>query len=166
MELIAAISLQEYDVSTFINSTDSSQKTGVKTGCFIVSSCYFSKNSWTNWTALLSQFQFSAEEKNNTLKKHIFTLSQFWRSRKICPAKIKSKYIARPELAYISGIHFVHKFIYSVKITNVSSSTAVVHHYRSATINNAVLDTGILRFKNQLYPRVMDKYKLSSRIFS
>ncbi|BFZ19499.1 hypothetical protein BsWGS_22538 [Bradybaena similaris] len=47
MELIAAISPQEYDVSTFMNSTDPSQKAGVKTGCFIVSSCYFSTNSWT-----------------------------------------------------------------------------------------------------------------------
>ncbi|CAG5128735.1 unnamed protein product [Candidula unifasciata] len=166
MEMIAATSPQEYDVSTFVHSPNPPKKASAKTGCFIVRSSFFSTSSETNWTSFPPEFPFSKEEKNNTIKYNILVLHQLLRSSEIYRAKVKSKYIARPELTHTCGIHFVHTFTYFMRCSVVSHSIALVHHYRKPTMKGGIMDTTMLRFKSQLYPRVLKKYKLFPKIFS
>ncbi|CAG5128736.1 unnamed protein product [Candidula unifasciata] len=170
MEMIAATSPQEYDVSTFVHSPNTPKKAHTKTGCFIVRSSFFSASSRANWTSLPSKFSFTEKEKHNILKYNIQTLSQFLRST-VFPPYQRSKYIARPDLIYNIGMHLVHTFVDSSSCTVVSNNVSLVHHYReldrrtSQSFPLNITDTSILRFKSQLYPRVMEKFKLFPNIF-
>ncbi|BFZ19505.1 hypothetical protein BsWGS_22544 [Bradybaena similaris] len=166
MELIDTISPQERDVSTFMHPSDPSKKGSITTGSFEFKSSFFRTDTFPNWTALPSQFPFSDEERNTTLKFNFNTLSQFWRSTQIFPRRSRSKYIFRPEEAYVCGIHFVRVFTANFRDVIVNDNMALVHHYRQWDLNGTVMDTSMLKFKNQLYPRLIEQCKRFPSLFT
>ncbi|BFZ19507.1 hypothetical protein BsWGS_22545 [Bradybaena similaris] len=166
MQLIDTISPQERDVSTFMHPSDPSKNGSTTTGSFDFRSCFFKSDLTPNWTALSSQFPFSDEERNNTLKFKFHTLSHFWRSTHIFPSNQRTKYIFRPEEVYVCGIHTVHVFAGNIKGIIVNDNMALVHHYRRWHFNVTVMDTSMLKFKNQLYPRLIDQCKRFPSVFT
>ncbi|BFZ19504.1 hypothetical protein BsWGS_22543 [Bradybaena similaris] len=167
MQLIDSISPQERDVSTFMHPSDPSKKGSTTTRSFQFRSSFFSIDLTPNWTALPSQFPFSDDERNTTLKFKFQTLSQFWRGKHIFPRGDRTKYIVRPEEAYVCGIHFVHVFTAKFRGVIVNDTMALVHHYRQWDLKGStVVDTSMLKFKNQLYPRLIEQCQRFPSVFT
>ncbi|BFZ19501.1 hypothetical protein BsWGS_22540 [Bradybaena similaris] len=164
MQLIDSISPQERDVSTFMHPSDPSKKGSKTTGSFEFKSSFFSNDFTPNWTALPSQFPFSDEERKDILKFKFRTLSQFWRTH-VLPPRHRSKYIARPELVYIAGVHWVQVPTVHMKGFVVNEYQALIHHFKKTSLNFTVMDTNILKFKKLLYPRLVEQYKRFPSIF-
>ncbi|CAG5131147.1 unnamed protein product [Candidula unifasciata] len=165
MELLDSISAEEYGVSAFMHRAKQLGKGPKTIGSFEFRSSLFAVSTTPIWSELPSQFHFSEEEKNNIQQFNLFTLSQFWRSEEIYPPQIRSKYIIRPELVYIMGIHFVHSFVGNVSAVTVDVNSALVHHYRTLRYGN-VKDTSIIKFKNRLYPRLIQQCQRFPSIFT
>ncbi|CAG5131146.1 unnamed protein product [Candidula unifasciata] len=164
MELIDTVSPQERDVSALRHPSGSSKNWLKATGSFEFRSGSFVVVGTPSWTALPSELEFSEEEKNNLLKYKIHTLTQLQRARKVLPRKHRTKYIARPELVNISGIHFVHSFMSNVSSLDVRENFALVHHYQKLDFADTVMDTNILKFKDQLFPRLLQQYRRFSNL--
>ncbi|CAG5128457.1 unnamed protein product [Candidula unifasciata] len=165
MELLDTISPEEHDVSALMHPSDPSRKSLKTTGSFNFRSSFFKISDTTNWTEIPSQFSFSDEEKKNIEKFKFLTLSQFWRGEKIFPKDDRTKYITRPELVYAAGIHFVHSFVSNAAVVLVNNNLAIVHHYRSWSPEKLVMEMSILKFKNQLYARLMQQCQRFPSIF-
>ncbi|BFZ19509.1 hypothetical protein BsWGS_22547 [Bradybaena similaris] len=167
MELIDSISPQERDVSTFMHPSDPSKKGSTTTGSFEFRSSFFSIDLTPDWTVIPSQSPLSHEERNNTLKFKFHTLSHFWRGKHIFPRGDRTKYVARPEEAYVCGIHFVHVFTAQFRGVIVNDNMALVHHYRQWDLKGGtVVDTSMLKFKNLLYPRLIEQCKRFPSVFT
>ncbi|CAG5128737.1 unnamed protein product [Candidula unifasciata] len=166
MELLDTISPEEHDVSALMHPSDPSRKRFKTTGSFDFRSSFFKISNITNWTEILSQFSFSDEEKSNIEKLKFLTLSQVWRGIKIFPEYRRTKYIARPEFVNVAGVHYVHSFVKNTGSVLVNDKLALVHHYRNyPKKSKVIMDTSILKFKNQLYPRLVQQCQRFPSIF-
>jgi hypothetical protein len=164
MSFIDAVSPYEVDVSQFRNSSKPANKGNKLTGCFMVRSSYFPPTPFPNWDSL--SLPFDEEEKKNIIKHKILTLSQLTRLDHIFPYYDRCKYIARPEHVYNSGIHYVMGFVGTNACLRVHENTALVHHYRSKpTVHRRINDTIMVKFKQSLYPRVMEQIRRFPNIF-
>lgn len=153
-------------------------------GSYMIRSSLFNTSSSDNWDSLPSGISFTKEEKTSVARYKMHWFLDYWRSRVIFPARIRSKYIARPELVDISGIHYVHKFIGGARYVNVSVDLALVHHYRKKALlselnrvvkkGNTSVDQGngflqdivLFKFKHKIYPRLIERYKQFDYMFS
>lgn len=163
MEVIENVTHQLMNhTGDFLASTKNNE---TQIGSFIFRSSKFTINSTTKWDSLPPGASFT-ELKDSILKYKIIPLSQFWRSTFIYPHEVQSKYIARPELVDIAGIHYVQRFVTDNSSINVSENLVLVHHYRKEDMDQVVQDFSFLKYGHKLYHRLMQQYKVFDRIFS
>lgn len=109
------------------------------------------------WEEIKTVYKISQDEDNFFKRYNIHPALNFLRNGEAYDHDVRSKSIVRPALVHDAGIHktlFMCKCAYNLE---VDLDVANVFHYRTSTTkeNSTLVDTSVLRFKDQLKERTL-----------
>lgn len=143
------------ELFTYLNSTRDLKNTGA----FVFRNAFF----YRQW-----QDDLEINNFNDPLAASLLVLKKTKRIAKLHAHRVRSKYIARPELVNMVGNHFVWQFAVRKKLKslNVPSGDGIMHHYRTCEFGGddcvkqeSVVDKSAYRYKDDLVRAVKRRFE-------
>ncbi|XP_059143597.1 beta-1,4-galactosyltransferase galt-1-like [Physella acuta] len=108
------------------------------------------------WDMVKKNFSVSAKDDYLIRRYQILPFLHVRRVNETYKYLGRSKTMVRPELILYAGIHYTREHRHDATHTQIGAELVLIHHFRYNG-NTPVLDTSAMRFKDLVFPRILDK---------
>ncbi|XP_059155475.1 beta-1,4-galactosyltransferase galt-1-like [Physella acuta] len=150
--------VEENFQKTSINSAKSTGKGKETLGSITFeTSNYYSMASPPVWETIKQNFSISKKEEASFRKYQVLPFLHLRRINSTFKYLGRSKTMVRPERILHAGIHFTREHRDNATHAQVGADLVLLHHFRYNP-NPCVLDTSAMRFKDLVFPKMLEKF--------